>query len=89
MISVRQGLLAAATLLAVAALSVPPAQASEAPWCAVFPVGWGDTEWDCSYWSLKQCIPFVIAGTRGFCNENPRYVHPQVNRRAHHRVRRP
>jgi Protein of unknown function (DUF3551) len=88
MIPVRHALLAAA-LLAVLAFHARPAAASGAPWCAVFPTGWGDTEWDCSYWSLKQCVPFVIAGTRGFCNENPRYVRPQAHRLGRHRVRRP
>jgi Protein of unknown function (DUF3551) len=88
MIAVRHILLAA-VVLAVLAFPARPVAAYGAPWCAVFSLGWGDTEWDCSYWTLQQCIPFVIAGTRGFCNENPHYVRPRVNRHGRHRVRRP
>jgi hypothetical protein len=47
-----------------------------APWCAVYAMGWGETRWDCVYPSLEACVPFVIAGTRGFCNPNPRYPGP-------------
>jgi Protein of unknown function (DUF3551) len=89
MIPVRQVLLAAAAVLAALAFNARQAAAYEAPWCAVFSAGLGDTIWDCSYQSLKQCIPFVIAGTRGMCNENPHYTRPRVNRHRYHRVRRP
>jgi len=39
-------------------------------WCAVLNVG-PDMKWDCSYASIEQCRPNVIAGNRGFCNLNP------------------
>jgi len=29
---------------------------------------------DCQYWSFEQCRPVVLAGNRGFCNPNPRFV---------------
>jgi hypothetical protein len=64
------------------------AQAGGAPWCAVFSAGLGDTIWDCSYWSFEACVPYVIAGTRGFCNENPRYfapARPVMKVRPHHK----
>lgn len=60
----------------------------EAPWCAVQNLGAGDIEWDCEYASQAQCAPQVIAGNRGFCNVNPRWIPPPgaagAGRRPHH-----
>ena len=67
-------LLAAAVLAGAAALDLRPAQAAEAPWCAVISLGQGDDYWDCQYRSLEECVPHVLAGNRGVCNENPRYT---------------
>lgn len=67
------GLLAAAMVFGVA----PAAAAGgyrEAPWCAVINLGFGDVQWDCEYRSIEECQPNVIAGNRGFCNPNPRFV---------------
>jgi len=43
-------------------------------WCAVVSTGTGDVNWDCSYASIEQCRPNVIAGNRGFCNLNPSFA---------------
>jgi hypothetical protein len=40
-------------------------------WCAVINTGTGHVTWDCTYNSVEQCRPNVIAGNRGFCNLNP------------------
>jgi len=79
------------TVLGLAALAPSPAGAAtwrerpQAPWCAVFSWGWGDTVWDCRYPTLEACVPYILAGTRGFCNPNPRYegAPPREHRRRH------
>jgi hypothetical protein len=58
-----------------------------APWCAVYPIGFGETRWDCNYPTLEACVPFVIAGTRGFCNLNPALPDPVEPERRKHRHR--
>ncbi|HZT26246.1 MAG TPA: DUF3551 domain-containing protein [Pseudolabrys sp.] len=63
---------AAAVGAAVLAFAPPPAQAYEAPWCAVINMG-HDVHWDCQYRSFDQCYPTIVAGNRGFCNPNPAY----------------
>ena len=42
----------------------------------------GDLATDCSYWTLEQCVPYVITGNRGFCEQNPNYTGPAERRRA-------
>jgi hypothetical protein len=81
----NRSVLAAAMAIAVICCATRPAAAEEAPWCAVTPLGWGGVIEDCSYWSFKACVPFVIAGNRGFCNRNPRYEGPMPKPR---RIRR-
>jgi Protein of unknown function (DUF3551) len=77
---------AAALVLAALAFGGRPAQAyGDAPWCAVTN-NTGDMHWECEYWSVEACQPHVIAGNRGFCNENPWYKGPA--RRAPPRHRR-
>lgn len=67
-------LYAGAIALVAFVLQPQAAQArSEAPWCAVINIGFGDVYWDCQYNSIEECRPNVIAGNRGFCNQNPRY----------------
>jgi hypothetical protein len=66
-------LLTMAVLIAATAFAQRPAEAREAPWCAVLNMGNGDAYWDCQYYSLQECVPNVLAGNRGFCNPNPRY----------------
>ena len=81
---------AAATLC----FNAPPSQAGtygNAPWCAVRSLGYGDVEWDCEYSSAAECAPTVIAGNRGFCNQNPYFAvpyRPVAPRHPRHRVRR-
>mgnify|MGYP001556114819 CR=1 FL=1 len=75
-----------AAVLALATLASAPASAAfwrqrpQAPWCAVYSWGLGDTRWDCSYPTLESCVPTILAGTRGFCNPNPRYQPPEPRR---------
>ncbi len=84
-------LIAAAGFLAVAAVMGSggrPAQADEAPWCAVTDTGTGNMYWDCQFYSIEACRPHVLGGNRGFCNLNPRYRYPEQGRykgRSHHR----
>lgn len=51
-----------------------------APWCAVVQVGPEDLHWDCSYATFQACVPHVLAGNRGFCEENP-YAVTQLPRK--------
>jgi hypothetical protein len=64
---------AVAAVVAMMASHPRPAQAKEAPWCAVVGVGKGAVYWDCQYRSFDDCLPHLFEGNRGFCNENPRY----------------
>ena len=72
--------LALATLASAPALAAFWRQRPQAPWCAVYSWGLGDTRWDCSYPTLESCVPTILAGTRGFCNPNPRYQPPEPRR---------
>jgi hypothetical protein len=67
------------TILVVAAaalISFSPrhANASEAPWCAVYS---GDQAgaWSCEYRSFEECYPNALT-KRGFCNPSPYYFGP-------------
>jgi Protein of unknown function (DUF3551) len=83
-------LLATAAVLAVMVFGGRPAQAyGDAPWCAVYTMGFGGVHWECEYNSIEACRPTILAGNRGFCNPNP-YYHAPVERhvpRHHHRRR--
>jgi Protein of unknown function (DUF3551) len=81
-------ILAIAVAIAALAFGARGASAREAPWCAISPMGPGDVIKDCVYWSLEACVPYVIAGNRGFCNLNPRFVGPLPKTRPKHRARR-
>ena len=81
-------MLATVVVAAVLSFDGRPARAYEAPWCAVIDIGPGGVYWDCQYKSLEECVPNVLAGNRGFCNENPRYTGPPPKARWKHRVRR-
>jgi hypothetical protein len=48
--------------------------------------GTGNVYEDCQYYSLEACVPNVLAGNRGFCNVNPRWVGPQPRMRAGRRA---
>jgi hypothetical protein len=64
--------------VALISVSISPlnAKASEALWCAVISRSDGDVNWDCTYRSVEECRPNVIAGNgnRGFCNPSSYYV---------------
>ena len=68
-------------LVAIAGLAgvffgLQPAQAYQAPWCAVIQFGPGSNYWDCQYHSFEDCYRRgnILAGNRGFCNVSPYYV---------------
>lgn len=65
----------AAVVLVFLAFSPQPVAADyhEAPWCAVLGMGKG-VYWDCQYQSFEACRPNVLAGNRGWCNQNPYFV---------------
>jgi len=65
--------LAAAAAAIILLTNVPAQAGGNAPWCAVIGLGRGLVYWDCQYATLEQCVPNVIAGNRGFCNQNPAY----------------
>jgi hypothetical protein len=48
------------------------AQIVEGPWCAIRNFG-TDIYEDCQFLTLEECRVTVIAGFRGFCNQNPRW----------------
>jgi Protein of unknown function (DUF3551) len=83
----RRLLMAALAISAVMSFGGQASQAEEAPWCAVTDVGTGNVYWDCRFYSLEACRPYVISGNRGFCNPNPRY-HGHGYRSAPHGYRR-
>lgn len=56
-----------AAAIVIAAMGLRPAQASEAPWCAI---GSQSGTERCYYNSIEEC---VRARAGGFCNPNPRY----------------
>ena len=68
--------LVAMAALAGAFFGLQPAQAYEAPWCAVIEFGRGSEYWDCQYHSFEDCYRRgnILAGNRGFCNASPYYV---------------
>jgi hypothetical protein len=63
------------------------AQAAEPPWCAVIAVAQGAVYEDCQYYTFESCRSVVLAGNRGFCNNNPRYTGPVPTKRASHKRR--
>lgn len=80
-------ILAAMALSAVLVAGGRPADAGQgAPWCAVTPEG-TDFHWDCEFWSVEACQPHVIAGNRGYCNQNPYYRAPAKRHPAPRRRR--
>ena len=66
--------LAAGVLIAATSFDVRPVKAVEGPWCAVISLGAGNVYQDCRYRTVEECQPNVLAGNRGFCNYNPRWV---------------
>jgi hypothetical protein len=68
--------LVATAALAGVIIGLQPAQAYEAPWCAVIEVSEGSVYWDCQYRSFEDCYSRgnILAGNRGTCNPSPYYV---------------
>jgi len=64
--------IAGVALVAISFEAIP----AEGPWCAVLNVGSGSSYEDCQYATLEACRPHVLAGSRGFCNQNPRWIGP-------------
>jgi len=58
------------------------AQNGNAPWCAVVNIGFEDISRTCTFRSVEECVPFVLAGNRGSCEPNFQYSPPK------HRVKR-
>ncbi len=81
---------AAGAAAALAGVFGPPAQAYEAPWCAMVETGTGSVYEDCQYHSFEDCYRRgnILAGNRGFCNPSQYYVanatehRPSAKRRA-------
>jgi hypothetical protein len=67
---------AAIAALAGVFFGLQPAQAYQAPYCAVINLGTGSIYWDCQYSSFDDCYRRgnILAGNRGFCNPSPYYV---------------
>lgn len=79
-------LLIGGVALVAVLLEARPVQAYEGPWCAMMSMGNGGTYEDCHYASFEACYPNVLAGNRGFCNQNPRWVGaPNAKPRARNR----
>ena len=63
-------------------LNTPAAQAAawrENPWCAVVDYGDGGVSWECNYRTFEECYPYVLAGNRGTCTQNPAGGGPQAS----------
>jgi hypothetical protein len=54
-----------------------PARAAEGSWCALRNFG-SDLSEDCQFRTFEECRETVIAGFRGFCNQNPRWQSENV-----------
>jgi len=77
-----------ATLAAALFATVPASRAQDgnARWCAYINIGKGGIAEQCIFRTLEDCVPFVIAGNRGFCNENPRYPAEPAKRSRRHKA---
>ena len=80
-------LLIAGVAIGAMSLNAVHAKAAEPPWCAVISLGPGAVYEDCQYYSFEACRPVVLAGNRGFCNHNPRYIGPATAKRVSHKRR--
>ena len=71
--------LLAATVAAATLTVADLAQAQyryQGRWCAVISFGHTGVQEDCSYNSIEECRPNVIAGNRGFCRPNANWQEP-------------
>jgi len=79
-------LLIAGAIMAAISFNPASAKAAEPPWCAVISVAEGAVYEDCQYWTFEACRSVVLAGNRGFCNNNPRWTGPVPStKRARHK----
>jgi len=69
-------ILVATAALAGVIVGLQPAQAYEAPWCAVIQNSTSSVYWDCQYSSFEDCYRRgnILAGNRGTCNPSPYYI---------------
>jgi hypothetical protein len=74
-------MLAVAVVAMVVLAGQRPGRAYDGPWCAVTNTGGGTVQWNCSLPTFEMCRQEVIAGNRGFCNPNPRWVGDQPRAR--------
>jgi hypothetical protein len=74
----------AALVLAAACLNARSVSAQEGPWCALRNFG-SDLSEDCQFRTFEACRATILAGNRGFCNQNPRWQGEIVKRRPYRR----
>jgi len=84
-------ILAIVAALAGGLVGLHPAQAYQAPWCAMIQTGIGSVYWDCQYHSFEDCYRRgnILGGNKGFCNPSPYYLPTATEhtRSAKHRGR--
>jgi hypothetical protein len=68
--AMKQAVLFALALAAIALFGSRPAEAYNGPWCAVFGIGPGSAVERCDYRDFESCRMEIIAGNRGFCRQN-------------------
>jgi hypothetical protein len=64
---------AAIICLTTLPFGLQPANAYEAPWCAVYSTDQEGVYWDCQYRSFEECRPNALAN-RGWCNPSPYFA---------------
>ena len=71
------GLAVAAAVTVASCAAAGSRSLPEGPYCAVTNTGFENMSENCYMRSLDACRSEVIAGNRGFCRPNPRYVPPR------------
>ena len=66
--------LAAGFIIAAMSFDVRLVKAAEGPWCALIGMTDDSVYEDCQYRTFEACRSTVLAGNRGFCNQNPRWT---------------
>jgi hypothetical protein len=84
----RITILAIGTFILFQALAAGPVGANDGPWCAIRNFG-SDASEDCQFRTFEECRETIIAGIRGFCNQNPRWQGPADVRATRKRGGRP
>jgi hypothetical protein len=78
-------LVIAGVLITAMSFDARPSIAQEGPWCALISLGPSAVYEDCQYYSFEACRPTILAGNRGFCNPNPRWVGPVPKSKVRHK----